>query len=84
MLGPFAETVEHEKTGLLCHTLADFCSGVERALRGGFDGACIRKRAQDRYDMYQVAKQYDYAFRCIGDLRGNGRYAEKSHLSQKH
>ena len=81
--GAFAETVEHEKTGLLCHTLADFCSGVQRALRGGFDRDYIRKRAQDRYDMYQVAKQNDYAFRCIGDLRSEGWYAEKSHLSQK-
>ena len=62
---------------LLCHTLADFCRGVERALEGGFDRAYIRKRAQDRYDMHQVAKPYDYAFRCLADLRGDGWYAQE-------
>jgi glycosyltransferase involved in cell wall biosynthesis len=79
--GAFAETVEHGATGLLCHTLADFCRGVERALEGGFDRGYIRKRAQERYDMYQVAHQYDYAFRCIADLQGDGWYARESHLS---
>ena len=78
--GAFAETVEHGATGLLCHTLADFCRGVERALEGGFDRGYIRKRAQERYDMYQVAHQYDYAFRCIADLQGDGWYARESHL----
>ena len=79
--GAFAETVETGVTGLLCHTLADFCRGVERALEGGFDRGYIRKRAQMRYDMYQVAHQYDYAFRCIADLQGDGWYARESHLS---
>ena len=79
--GAFAETVEHEKTGLLCHTLADFCRGVRQALEGGFDRSYIRKHAQERYDMLQVARRYDYAFRCIGDLRGEGWYSSESHLA---
>jgi hypothetical protein len=54
--------------------------GVQLALDGRFDKECVRLRAL-RYDMYAVAKQYDYAFRCIADLRGKGWYAETSHLS---
>ena len=65
--GAFVETVEQFKTGLLCHTLADYCKGVQMALDGHFDRRYIHKRAQ-RYDMYEVAKQYDYAFKCIADL----------------
>ena len=30
--------------------------------------------------MYQVARQYDYAFRCLADLQGDGWYARESHL----
>jgi glycosyltransferase involved in cell wall biosynthesis len=71
--GAFVETIE-TKTGLLCHTLADYCHGVQLALEGHFDRRYIRERAQ-RYDMYEVAKQYDYAFRCLADLRREGWYA---------
>ena len=76
--GAFVETIEHRRTGLLCHTLADYCLGVQLALDGHFDRRYVRQRAQ-RYDMYEVAKQYDYAFRCIADLRREGWYAESSH-----
>ena len=31
--------------------------------------------------MYEVAKQYDYAFRCIADLRRERWHAETSHVS---
>jgi hypothetical protein len=72
--------VEHLRTGLLCHTLADYCLGVRLALDNRFDRAYVRERAL-RYDMYNVALEYDYAFRCIADLHGKGWYAEESHLS---
>ena len=51
---------------------------MQLALDGHLDRRYVRKRAQ-RYDMYEVAKQYDYAFRCIADLRKEGWYAETSH-----
>ena len=76
--GPFVETIEHRRTGLLRHTLAAYCLGVQLALDGHFDRRYVRERAQC-YDMYEVAKQYDYAFRCIADLRREGWYAETSH-----
>ena len=78
--GAFAETVEHLRTGLLCHTLADDCLGVRMALEGRFDQAYVRARAQP-YDMYNVAREYDYAFRCIADLHRDGWYVEQSYLS---
>ena len=53
---------------------------MQLALGGHFDRRYVRERAQ-RYDMYEVAKQYDYAFRCIADLRKAGWYAETSHVS---
>ena len=74
------ETVERLKTGLLCHTLADYCRGVQMALDKRFDRRCVRERAL-RYDMHNVAAQCDHAFRCISDLRGEGWYAERSRLS---
>ena len=76
--GAFVETIEHKRKRLLCHTLADYCLGVQLALDGHFDRRYVRPRAQ-RYDMYEVAKQYDYGFRCIADLRQEGWYSENSH-----
>ena len=77
--GAFVETVEQFRTGLLCHTLADYCKGVQLALDGHFDRRYVHERAQ-RYDMYEVAKHYDYAFKCIADLRHAGWHADTSRL----
>ena len=77
--GAFVETIEPE-TGVLCHTLADYCHGVQLAIDNKFDRAHIRQRALQRYDMYSVARKYDYAFKCIADLRGKGWYADETHL----
>ena len=79
--GAFTETVEDGKTGLLCHTLADFCMGVEMAISGKFDREYIRDRAVRKYDMLNVAKQYEHAFKCIIDLstENNGWYSPFCH-----
>ena len=62
------ETIQPKRAGLSCHALADYCLGVQLALGGHFDRRYVRERAQ-RYDMCEVAKQHDYTFRCIADLR---------------
>ena len=82
--GAFSETVEHGKTGLWCHTLADFCHGVQMALNNEFDRKYIRDRAVKKYDMFQVASQYEYAFRCVLDLftYKNGWYSEDDHIAK--
>lgn len=84
--GAQTETVEQGKTGLRCHTLADYVHGIQMALDGEFDRAYIRDRAVKLYGMYNVAKQYDYVFNCILDVHNgreksdNGWYRTETHI----
>jgi glycosyltransferase involved in cell wall biosynthesis len=81
--GGYAETVEQFRTGLRCHTLADFCKGVQMALDGVFDRAYVRERAVCLYDMYGLAKQYEYVFRSVLDIHTagkNGWYSPDCHM----
>jgi glycosyltransferase involved in cell wall biosynthesis len=80
--GAFAETIEPFKTGLLCHTLADFCYGVQMALDNKFDREYIRERAIRKYDMHNVAYQYEYVFKSFLDLANhkNGWYSPDSYI----
>lgn len=81
--GAFADNIEQFKTGLRCHTLADYCYGVELSMSGYFDRRYIRERAVDKFDMYKLAIQYDYTFKSIIDIHKpeiNGWYAKKSHM----
>jgi glycosyltransferase involved in cell wall biosynthesis len=80
--GALVETVEPFKTGMLCRTLADFCFAIQMALDGKFDRKYIHVRAVDKYDMYKIGKQYEYAFKTILELFNNngGWYSENSHL----
>jgi mannosyltransferase OCH1-like enzyme len=83
--GGYVETVEHLKTGLRCHTLADFCRGVQMALDGKFDRTYVRDRAVRLYDMYNLAKNYDYVFQNVLDIyrpTKNGWYSPDCHLSR--
>ena len=81
--GAFVETIEPFKTGLLCHTLADFCYGIEMAINGKFDREYIRERACKLYDMYNVAYKYEYVFNSIMDVSNgnNGWYSKKSYIN---
>jgi glycosyltransferase involved in cell wall biosynthesis len=81
--GALVENVEQFKTGLRCHTLADFCTGVQMALDGKFDRKYIRERAVKLFDMYNVAKKYDYVFKTILNVsNGNkGWYANESYVN---
>ena len=82
--GGLVETVEQYKTGLRCHTLADYCLGVQMALDGKFDRNYIRERSASLYDMYNLAHNYEYVFKTILDIYNpikNGWYSPDSHLS---
>ena len=80
--GAQTETVENFKTGLRCHTLADYCYGIQMAIDGKFDRAYIRERAVSLYDMFNVARQYEYAFKTILDVvRTNGWYNTETHIT---
>lgn len=78
--GAFTETIENFKTGLLAHTLEDFCQGIELAINGFFDRKYIRERAVKLYSMYNVAYKYEYAFKCLIDVFNgqNGFYSTNS------
>ena len=81
--GALVETVEQFKTGVRCHTLADYCYGVQMALDGKFDRQYIRDRAVRKYDMYNVAKQYKYVFNTLLDLydsKKNGWYSPDTYI----
>lgn len=84
--GAQTETVEPFKTGMLCHTLEDFCVGIRMAQDGKFDREYIRERAVRLYDCVNVAKQYEYVFNTLIDLRNgkNGWYSDVSHIMAKH
>ena len=81
--GAQTETVENFKTGVRCHTLADYRYGIQMALDGKFDRSYIRDRAIKLYDMYNVAKQYEYVFKTIMDVHNgkNGWYSPDTHLT---
>ena len=80
--GAFVENIENFKTGLRCHTLSDYCYGVQMALDGKFDRQYIRERAVKLFDMYNVAKLYDYAFKSTLEITNgnNGWYSKNCFL----
>jgi glycosyltransferase involved in cell wall biosynthesis len=81
--GAFADNIEQFKTGLRCHTLADYGYGIQMALDSRFDRKYIRERAVNKFDMYNLAVNYDYTFKSILDVHTpgtNGWYSKKSHM----
>ena len=84
--GGMVETVEQFKTGLRCHTLADYCLGIQMALDGKFDRSYIRERAVRMFDMYNLAYNYEQVFRTVIDLyipEKNGWYSPESNIKNK-
>jgi len=81
--GALTETVEQFKTGLRCHTLADYCKGIQMAIDNKFDRKYIRERAANLYDMYKLAHNYEYVFNSVLDIfkpEKNGWYSPDSHI----
>jgi len=81
--GGYTETVEQFKTGIRCHTLADYCYGIQLAIEGAFDRKYIRERASNLYDMYKLASNYEYIFKSILDMKNTmgGWYSSNVHIS---
>ena len=80
--GAQTETVENFRTGLRCHTLADYCHGIQMAVDGAFDRAYIRERAVRLYDMFAVGRQFEYAFKTILDIHNGagGWYSRETYI----
>jgi len=82
--GGMAETIEQFKTGVLCHTLADYCYGIQMAIDGKFDRNYIHNRVVEKYDMYKIARQYEYVFKSVLDIftpEKNGWYSPDTHIT---
>ena len=81
--GAQTETVEPFKTGMLCHTLQDYCNAVQWILDGNIDRSYVRERAVRLYDITNVARKYEYAFKSILDVHNgnNGWYSPESHMN---
>jgi FkbM family methyltransferase len=85
--GGTTETVEQWKTGVRCHTIAEYCHGIQKALDGEFDRAYIRDRAVSLYDMYKLAANYEHVFKTVLDVTTPGKkgwYSSDSHLIENH
>lgn len=77
--GSFTETIEDGKTGFRCRTLADFLAGLEIIESGKLSREYIRSFAEKKYDMYNLAHDYDEAFQQINDVHTkNGWYTLRS------
>uniref|UniRef100_A0A6C0JM60 Glycosyl transferase family 1 domain-containing protein n=1 Tax=viral metagenome TaxID=1070528 RepID=A0A6C0JM60_9ZZZZ len=86
-VGGMVETVEQFKTGIRCHTLADYCYGIQHALDGKFNRTYIRERAVNLYDMYKLAYNYEYIFKSVLDVSipdKRGWYSNDSHIKIAH
>lgn len=83
--GGMGETIEQYKTGLRCHTLADYCHGIQMALDGKFNRKYIRERSANLYDMYKLAYNYEYIFKSVLDIYNptkNGWYSPDRHIAK--
>ena len=80
--GAFVETIEPFKTGMLCHTLADYYAAIQMAIDNKFDRKYINERATRLYDMYNVGKKYEYAFKTMLDVYNgkNGFYSLDTYI----
>ena len=81
--GAFVQNIENLKTGVNCHTLSDYCYGLQMALDGKFNRQYISDRAVKLFDMYNVAKKYDYTLKSIIQITNgnNGWYSKHEFIS---
>lgn len=78
--GAFTETVEHGRTGFRCRTMEQFLWAADHVR--DLDPCYIRKRAVDRYSMWNVRYMYQEFFDMLRDVQaGNGWYAERQRTS---
>ncbi|MEK9767309.1 MAG: glycosyltransferase [Betaproteobacteria bacterium] len=76
--GSFTETIVNGVTGYRCSTLGDFLAGMERIEDGELDRQRVRDTAVEKYDMFNVAKQYDDYFQQLSDIASKGWYQVRS------
>jgi glycosyltransferase involved in cell wall biosynthesis len=78
--GSFTETIEHGMTGYRCHTLGDYLAALEKIEAGTISREYVRNFAATRYDMYNLAHDYDRVFKQVSELKGLGWYSYESSI----
>lgn len=77
--GSFTETIEEGFNGYRCHTLGDFLAGLERCEEfPRLQRVAIRAETELKYDMYNLARDYDRVFKQIADIQDKGWYQLRS------
>lgn len=77
--GSFTETIQHGFNGYRCATLGDYLEGIKQIENGALDREQISDYNKMKYDMFNLAHNYDSAFKQIHDLYDKGWYTQHSH-----
>lgn len=81
--GSFTETIKHGTTGFNCRTLGDYLAALEKIEDGFLERPTIRNYAAQKYDMYNLAHDYDNVFKQINDVKyNNGWYSFRSNIGE--
>jgi glycosyltransferase involved in cell wall biosynthesis len=76
--GSFTETIIDGFNGFKCHTLGDYLAALTRIENGELSRKEISQYSKKKYDMYELAKDYNKVFLQVGDLYGKGWYSQRS------
>jgi glycosyltransferase involved in cell wall biosynthesis len=77
--GAFTETVVQGVTGYRCRNVEEFILATQNVKN--LDRQAIRDRAISLYSVDVIAKQYEYYFRRLETLWGDGWYTEGSNAN---
>ena len=77
--GSFTETIDHGLTGYRCATLGDYLKAIENIEMGKLNRHYISQSTKRKYNMYELAIEYDKVVKQINDLHGAGWYSTHSH-----
>lgn len=76
--GSFTETIVDGFNGFKCHTLGDYLQAITHIENGKLNREHIRHHAAERYNMYNLAHDYNNVFLQLQDLYGQGWYSKRS------
>ena len=79
--GAFTETIEHGISGFRCRTLGDWINAILESQswdRARWKG--VKDYAQNKYDMYKLAHDYQKVFTQLTDLGQSGWYTKEKRV----
>ena len=79
--GAFTETIDQGRTGFRCRTLGDWLEGLRRIRSWGKEERqYTASYARKKYDMYNLAFEYDKVFTQLHDLGGKGWFSKDFYI----